>query len=117
MIIVIIDDHRLTSELLKTSLEIFLMGKIYIFHSYQAFENEKIIPDVVMLDFQLERTQGSEHIETLHKMGAIVIGISLDEQNRELFLKAGADGFILKTENPLEIIHMIQEVLSKKIVL
>lgn len=113
----IVDDNTEMSGFLKELLqEDLLLSKIDLFSSAEAFieKFEKMMPDVVLMDIGLPGLSGIECIKKLkplhQKTQFIAFTVFGDDQNVFDALRAGATGYILKSESQERIresIHMV----------
>jgi DNA-binding NarL/FixJ family response regulator len=76
----------------------------------------RLQPDLVLVDITLPGKSGLELIKELRKTDSKVKLLVLSMHDEALYanrvLRAGGDGYIMKQEDPEEIIHAIRDVLS-----
>lgn len=82
---------------------------------------EQYLPDVAVLDIQMPKISGIEvtrHIRANHwPVGVLVLTAYEDEPYVRAVLKAGANGYILKTARPPDIIEAVRDVYHGKLVI
>lgn len=82
-------------------------------------EVELFRPDLVLVDLSLPRMSGLKLIEVLHQLcpavNILVISVHEELIYGELALRAGANGYVMKTEKESEIIHAIRRVLGNEL--
>jgi DNA-binding NarL/FixJ family response regulator len=82
---------------------------------------QKLNPDVVVLDIQMPEMTGIEVTRELRtkesKIGILILTAYDDDPYVNAVLQAGANGFVLKTASPEEIIKGVQDVFDGKSVL
>lgn len=82
---------------------------------------EQLKPDVAVLDIQMPKSSGidvTRHIRTKHlPVGILVLTAYEDTPYVTAVLKAGANGYVLKTARPAEIIQAVRDVYAGKSVL
>jgi len=75
---------------------------------------DQLQPDVIVLDIQMPRMSGIEVTRRVHaqhpKTGILILTAYDDDPFVSAVLKAGANGYVLKTSPPDEIIRAIREV-------
>jgi DNA-binding NarL/FixJ family response regulator len=76
-------------------------------------------PDIVLVDLELPDKSGLELIKKVRslKLEVKMLVVSMYDEARyaDRVLRAGGDGYIMKEENPQEIIHAIYDVLDGRI--
>lgn len=122
--VVLADDHAVVRsgirQFLEASGEILVIG--------EADDGEKAItliekhsPDVVVLDIQMPKATGIEVTRQLRKneakVGILILTAYDDDPYINAVLRAGANGFVLKTASPEEIIKAVKDVFEGKSVL
>jgi DNA-binding NarL/FixJ family response regulator len=122
--VVLADDHAVVRsgirQFLEASGEILVIG--------EADDGEKAItliekhsPDVVVLDIQMPKATGIEVTRQLRKneakIGILILTAYDDDPYINAVLRAGANGFVLKTASPEEIIKAVKDVFEGKSVL
>ena len=82
---------------------------------------ETIHPDVVVLDIQMPKKNGivvTEWIKKNHpQIGVLILTAYDDDPYIQAVLKAGANGYVLKTSEPLQIVQAVLDVAEGKAVL
>jgi DNA-binding NarL/FixJ family response regulator len=82
---------------------------------------EKHAPDVIVLDIQMPKATGIEVTRQLRKteakVGILILTAYDDDPYINAVLQAGANGFVLKTASPEEIIKAVKDVFEGKSVL
>lgn len=82
---------------------------------------EELLPDVAVLDIQMPEATGIEVTRwvraTYPQVGVLVLTAYDDDPYIAAVLQAGANGYILKTASPEEIIEAVKDVFSGKSVL
>jgi DNA-binding NarL/FixJ family response regulator len=80
---------------------------------------KKLKPDIVLVDLELPDKSGLELIKKVRAMKLTVKLLVVSMYDEALYadrvLRAGGDGYIMKEENPQEIIHAIHDVLDGRI--
>ncbi len=117
--VVIVDDHPLLRMGLTASLEsepgLCVCGA-FATAEEALTEIEKLNPDVVVTDLNLPGKSGLELIKDLVAMrpGLPVIALSLHDEElyAERCLRAGARGYVMKSEGPEKLACAIQQVLA-----
>lgn len=75
-----------------------------------------IVPDAVLMDINLPEASGIECVQTLKSKfpGILFLMCTAFEDNDKIFnsLKAGASGYILKTDGPAKIVEALDELFS-----
>jgi DNA-binding NarL/FixJ family response regulator len=119
--VILADDHAVVRAGIRQFLE--HNGKIQVVAEADDGEAakhviEKYQPDVAVLDIQMPRLTGIEvtrWIRSTHpKTGILILTAYDDDPYIMAVLQAGANGYVLKTASPLEIIHAVQEVNAGK---
>jgi DNA-binding NarL/FixJ family response regulator len=122
--IVLADDHGLVRkgirEYLETDARMLIVG--------EATDGEQALvlirelqPDVAVLDVQMPRKNGIDvarqlRAEKLH-CGILVVSAYDDDPYVMSALRAGANGYVLKTAAPAELVHAVDEVIAGRLVL
>jgi len=79
------------------------------------------IPDLILLDLNMKDIDGLETLRTLRDMGcdARIVMVTVSNAPEDLMqaIRAGADGYILKDNDPEEILEMIGEVMHGRTVI
>ena len=86
-------------------------------HALEAIPGLK--PDLVLVDISLPGKSGLELIKDLRarKSGGKLLVLSMHDEAlyADRVLRAGGDGYIMKEEDPEEVVHAIRDVLSGRI--
>lgn len=82
---------------------------------------EQHLPDVVVLDVQMPNMTGIEVTRWMREqglgMGILILTAYEEEPYVQAVLRAGANGYVLKTADPLEIAQSVRDVFAGKMVL
>lgn len=122
--LVLADDHAIVRAGIRQFLE--MEEDLEIVAEADDGEQAKLLieefkPDVVVLDIQMPKASGIEvtrHIRTNRwKVGVLILTAYEDDPYISAVLKAGANGYVLKTARPKEIIQAIRDVFQGKSVL
>lgn len=122
--VILADDHAVVRSGIRQFLEI--SGEIQVIAEADDGEKaialiEKHAPDVVVLDIQMPKATGIEVTRWLRKkevkVGILILTAYDDDPYINAVLQAGANGFILKTASPEEIIKAVKDVYEGKSVL
>jgi len=117
--ILIADDHPLIREGLKTILtfeeDITVVGEAM--NGAETIANIKtLVPDVVLLDVNMPDQSGIEVMKEIKasNLACKFIMITADDDRKTVFeaIEAGADGYILKDSESVDLIQAVQEVYS-----
>ena len=117
--ILIADDHPLIREGLKTILtfeeDITVVGEAM--NGEETIVNIKtLLPDVVLLDVNMPDQSGIEVMKEIKasNLACKFIMITADDDRKTVFeaIEAGADGYILKDSESVDLIQAVQEVYS-----
>ena len=118
--VLVIDDDPVILELLRVNFEIEGFGVISAGDGREGFERAKRDkPDVILSDIMMPRMDGLALVTAIRgdaKTQAIpVILLSAKAQNAEVKagLEAGADDYVTKPFDPLELIDRVNAVLAK----
>jgi DNA-binding NarL/FixJ family response regulator len=120
--IAIVDDHILIAKAIA--------GVIDNFPNYQVlyeaengkalidkFKNPKNIPDIVLLDITMPIMDGFETAKWIRETHPSVLILALSMQSDDLSLikmiKSGANGYLLKNIQPVELNKALDELISK----
>ncbi|HEY3320165.1 MAG TPA: response regulator transcription factor [Planctomycetota bacterium] len=122
--VVIVDDHDLLRESLSALLQkedgIEVVGQANSGYSGVAVVKETR-PAVVLMDVNMEGMDGIEAtrqiIEALPRTGVIALTISGETSVLEAMLRAGASGFVTKSEAPPVLLRAISEVAAGRVFL
>ena len=118
--VLVIDDDPVILELLRVNFEIEGFGVVSAGDGREGLERaKKDKPDVILSDIMMPRMDGLALVTALRaepKTKAIpVILLSAKAQNAEVKagLEAGADDYVTKPFDPLELIDRVNAVLAK----
>jgi DNA-binding NarL/FixJ family response regulator len=121
--VVVVDDHAL-----------FRAGLVNLLHQMSELEVvgeagdgeeaitiiQKTKPDVVLLDVNMPVMDGIETVQAIKKSeDCQILMLTISKHDKDLFgaITAGADGYLLKSAEPDELLHAIQQVAEGKSVL
>ena len=117
--IIIVDDHEIFREGLEFVLKTFKDFNIIasVSNGIELFEKLKTIkPNIVITDIQMPEMNGIEVCEKISKkypdIKVLALSMFGEEQNLHKILNAGANGFILKNIDKLELEKAIRTVAS-----
>ena len=121
--ILIIDDHRLVRDGIKTMLE--TQSADYNFNVSEAESGEEGVEivknkdfDIILVDYQLPTMNGAETVKQilLHKPKAKILTISNYDEYAYItnMIKVGVKGYVLKNISPNELINAIETILLGK---
>jgi len=122
--VILADDHAVVRSGIRQFLE--STGEIQVVAEAEDGERamalvQKYNPDVVVLDIQMPKASGIEVTRWLRKNGSPVGVLILTAYDEDPYvnavLQAGANGFVLKTASPEEIIRAVKDVDEGKSVL
>ena len=78
-------------------------------------------PDIILLDFNMEKMNGLETLEAIKKTDInsriIILSVSDNEKNIVSTLRAGADGYLLKDMEPEDMLTRLHQVVNGQIIL
>lgn len=122
--VILADDHAIVRTGIRQFLE--LSNRISVIA--EASNGEEVIsrlaalqPDVVVLDIQMPKMNGiavAEWIKKHHpQIGVLVLTAYDDDPYIQAVLKAGANGYVLKTSEPQEIVRAVLDVAEGKAVM
>ena len=120
----IIEDHPVFREglvqVLKREEDLAVCGQAVSAEDAQQALS-KLHPDLLLVDMSLPGKSGLELIKELRDSGNTVKVLVISMHDEALYadrvLRAGADGYIMKQEDPDEIVHAIRDVLDGHIYL
>ena len=122
--VILADDHAVVRagirQFLEHSKKIQIIG--------EASDGEEVLsklkflqPDVVVLDIQMPKMNGIAVAEWIKKnhphIGVLILTAYDDEPYIQAVLDAGANGYVLKTSEPLEIVKAVLDVAEGKAVM
>jgi len=122
--VILADDHAVVRAGIRQFLE--RSGKIQVLaeadngrQATQLIDQEP--PDVAVLDVQMPELSGIEVTRWIHtnypRVGVLVLTAYDDEPYVQAVLRAGANGYVLKTASPEEIVRAVLEVAEGRDVL
>jgi two-component system, NarL family, response regulator NreC len=122
--ILLVDDQTILREGIKSLLS-FQANLEVIGEAGDGLEAvrlvDKLQPDLVLMDLSMPIMSGVEAIQEIRKkwpeMKLLVLTVNESEEYIATTLKAGADGYVLKDSNRVELLQAINNVLSGKRVL
>ena len=121
--VVVVDDHALFRaglvNLLHQMSELEIVGEAGDGEEALAIV-QKTKPDVVLLDVNMPVMDGVETVQALKKSeDCRILMLTISKHDKDLFgaITAGADGYLLKSAEPDELLHAIQQVAEGKSVL
>ena len=121
--IVVVDDHALFRaglvNLLNQMTELEVVGEAGDGREALAII-QSTKPDVVLLDVNMPVMDGVETVQCLKKSDDCqILMLTISKHDEDLFgaITAGADGYLLKSAEPDELLHAIQQVAEGKSVL
>ena len=118
----IVEDHPVFREgllrLLQTEGDLEVCGEAGDYEKgLEGIKKQK--PDIVLVDLELPGKSGLELIKKIRSLKLLVKLLVVSMYDEALYadrvLRAGGDGYIMKEENPQEIIHAIHDVLDGRI--
>lgn len=122
--VILADDHAVVRSGIKQFLE--STGEIQVINEASDGEEAKTIlqsqqPDVIVLDIQMPKASGIEVTrwirEQAYSIGILVLTAYDEDPYVNAVIKAGANGYVLKTASPEEIIRAVKDVNEGKSVL
>ena len=122
--VILADDHAVVRSGIKQFLE--SSGDIKVIDEAEDGQHALLLvqkhnPDVVVLDIQMPEKTGIEVTRELRrlesKVGILILTAYDDDPYINAVLQAGANGFVLKTASPEEIINGVKDVYAGKSVL
>jgi DNA-binding NarL/FixJ family response regulator len=121
---ILIDDEELARQLIRNYLKDF-PGIEIIGECENGFEGVKAIadlkPDLIFLDIQMPKATGIEVTRwaksNVEGVGILILTAYNDDPYVMAVLQAGANGFVLKTADPIDIILAVRDVYAGKSVL
>ncbi len=122
--VILADDHAVVrsgiKQFLESSGDIQVLDEADDGHTALTLV-QKHNPDVVVLDIQMPKATGIEVTRELRrlesKVGILILTAYDDDPYINAVLQAGANGFVLKTASPEEIIKAVKDVFVGKSVL
>lgn len=120
--VVIVDDHILIAKAISAIINEnpnyhvlyeVANGKMLM----EKFQNPKSIPDIVLLDISMPVMNGFETASWLKENfpDVLILSLSMQDDDESLIkmIKHGARGYLLKNVEPSELIHALDELVSK----
>lgn len=115
--ILIVEDDQTISKLIAASLSISGYESIPCFDGEEAIHTIKNDPhiDLILLDIMLPKMDGFQVMESIRPLGIPVIFLTAmgDVSERVKGLKSGAEDYIVKPFEPLELLARIEIVLHR----
>jgi len=120
--VLVVDDHPLVREgvvrLLDRQTDFVVCGEIGAAEEIWA-AIERGAPDVLLLDLALGRSDGLERIKQLRSSHPALPILIISMHDEELYavraLKAGASGYLMKTESPDAVVEGLRRVVKGEI--
>jgi len=122
--VILADDHAVVRSGIRQFLE--STGEIEVLDEADNGEKaktliQKLDPDVVVLDIQMPKISGIEVTRWLRKIdskiGVLILTAYDEDPYINAVLQAGANGFVLKTASPEEIVRAVKDVFEGRSVL
>lgn len=122
--VLLVDDHPLlrkgVSQLLELEDDIEVVGEAS--NGEEAVARAVVLdPDLILLDLSMKGMDGIETLEALRAAGVssriVVFTVSDDRSDVVSALKSGADGYLLKDLEPVDLVDSIRRACSGKMVL
>lgn len=122
--VILADDHAVVRSGIRQFLE--SSGEIHVLAEANDGEKAKGLilrhdPDVVVLDIQMPEVSGIEVTRWVRKheinVGVLILTAYDEDPYVNAVLQAGANGFVLKTASPEEIVKAVKDVFEGKSVL
>ena len=122
--ILVIDDHPLIrrgiKDLVSMDDSFQVIGEADNGQSGLELAKE-LNPDIILLDFNMEKMNGLETLEAMKKAELdcriIILTVSDNEKNIVSTLRAGADGYLLKDMEPEDMLEHLHQVVDGHVVL
>jgi DNA-binding NarL/FixJ family response regulator len=117
--VVLVDDHAVVRAGIRQFME--RAGDIQVVGEAEDGEDAKALiqeqqPDVAVLDIQMPKMSGIEltrWLRTAHRQVGVLVLTAYDDDPYVLtVLQAGANGYVLKTASPIEIVQAVRDVNS-----
>jgi DNA-binding NarL/FixJ family response regulator len=117
--VVLVDDHAVVRAGIRQFME--RAGDIQVVGEAEDGEEAKVLiqeqqPDVAVLDIQMPKLNGIELTRWLRanyrRVGVLVLTAYDDDPYVLTILQAGANGYVLKTASPTEIVQAVRDVNS-----
>ncbi len=114
--VLLADDHLIVRQGIKLLLEkekLQVVGEAADGHE-AVRQTRKLLPDIAVLDFEMPNLNGvdavREIVRTMQKTRCIVLTAHLEEPYALEALRAGARGYVLKTQAPQDIVTAVLHV-------
>ncbi len=122
MRVLIADDHRLMLEGIRAALggadDIEVVGEAQDGSQVLPLVSE-LKPDVVLLDIRMPKLDGLACLERLRKLHpqvkVVVLSVFNDPDHIEAALKRGANGYIVKSINPLDLPSALRQAVDETV--
>ena len=122
MRVLIADDHQLMLEGIRTALngadDIEVVGEAQDGSQVSSLVGE-LKPDVVLLDVRMPKLDGLACLERLRKrdpqVKVVVLSVFNDPDHIEAALKRGANGYIVKSINPLDLPSALRQAVDETV--
>ncbi len=122
MRVLIADDHRLMLEGIRAALsaadDIEVVGEAQDGSQVLPLINQ-LKPDVVLLDIRMPKLDGLACLERLRKRNpqvkVVVLSVFSDPDHIEAALKRGANGYIVKSINPLDLPSALRQAVEETV--
>jgi DNA-binding response OmpR family regulator len=115
--ILVVDDERHIVDLVRLYLEKEGFGVVTAFDGVEALERHaRHDPDLVVLDLMLPKLDGFEVCREIRRRGdtpVLMLTARDDDIDTIVGLELGADDYVTKPFDPLELIDRIYKVLAK----
>ena len=115
--VVVVDDHQLFRRgvigILQATADIDVVGEGV--DGTEAIELvERLQPDVLIMDLSMPKMTGLEATQRIHAVNPQlkILILTVNEEERSLFdaIKQGAQGYVIKTIDPEELVHAVHRV-------
>ena len=116
--IMIVDDHPIVREGLANFIEIADDLTVVATASTGQEALEKLAtltrqPDLILVDLQMPEMSGKKLLEKLPTLSnALIFSTEIDGELAQHFIQKGVRGYLLKDEDPTDIVNHIQKILA-----
>ncbi|WP_205396391.1 response regulator transcription factor [Streptococcus lutetiensis] len=116
--IMIVDDHPIVREGLANFIEIADDLTVVATASTGQEALEKLAtltrqPDLILVDLQMPEMSGKKLLEKLPTLSnALIFSTEIDGELAQHFIQKGVRGYLLKDEDPADIVNHIQKILA-----